>query len=78
MTGEKFDLLIRNGAVIDGTGAPRENADIGVRGDRIAAVGDLSQSSGAVEEDAAGRIVCPGFVDVHTHDDNSLLDRPDL
>lgn len=78
MTAEKFDLLIRNGDVVDGTGAARARADIGVRGDRIEAVGDLSQSSGAVEENATGRIVCPGFVDVHTHDDNSLLDRPDL
>lgn len=78
MTSEKFDLLIRNGEVIDGTGSPRFKADIGVRGDRIAAIGDLSAAAGAVEENAAGRIVSPGFVDVHTHDDNSLLDRPDM
>ena len=78
MNTGKFDLLIRNGDVIDGTGTPRVQADIGVSGDRIAAIGDLSQARGAVEEDAAGRVVCPGFIDVHTHDDNSLFDRPDM
>jgi N-acyl-D-amino-acid deacylase len=78
MDSDRFDLVIRNGDVIDGTGAPRARADVGVRGDRIAAVGDLSRATGAAEVDAAGRVVCPGFVDVHTHDDNSLLDRPDM
>ena len=78
MTAEKFDLLIRNGDVVDGTGAKRRKMDVGIKGDRVAAVGDLSQATGSVEEDATGRIVCPGFVDVHTHDDNSLFDRPDV
>jgi N-acyl-D-amino-acid deacylase len=78
MTEGRFDLLIRNGDIIDGTGAPRVRADLGVRGDRIAAIGDLSQTQGASEIDAAGRIVAPGFIDVHTHDDNCLLDRPDM
>ena len=74
----RFDLLIRHGDLIDGTGSARRKADIGVAGDRIAAVGDLAEASAAVEADASGRVVCPGFIDVHTHDDNSLLDRPDM
>jgi N-acyl-D-amino-acid deacylase len=78
MTSEKYDLLIRNGDIIDGTGAKRVRADVGIRGDRIAAIGDLSDANAVAEENAAGRVVCPGFVDVHTHDDNSLLDRPDM
>ena len=78
MNTDRFDLLIRNGDVIDGTGAARVRADVGVQGDRIAAVGDLSRASGAVEANAAGRVVCPGFIDVHTHDDNALLDQPDM
>ena len=78
MNNGKYDLVIRNGEVIDGTGAPRFRADVGVTGDRVAAVGDLSGARGAVEEDAAGRVVSPGFIDVHTHDDNSLFDRPDM
>jgi N-acyl-D-amino-acid deacylase len=78
MNTDRFDLVIRNGDVIDGTGAPRTRADVGIRGDRIVAIGDLSRASGSSEVNAAGRVVCPGFVDVHTHDDNSLLDRPDM
>lgn len=55
MATDRFDLLIRNGDVIDGTGSPRIKADVGVRGDRIAAIGDLSRARGAVEADAAHR-----------------------
>jgi N-acyl-D-amino-acid deacylase len=63
-----FDLVIRGGLVVDGTGAEPAVADIGVRGDRIVAVGaDLPE--GGREIDATGRIVTPGFVDVHTHYD---------
>ena len=78
MANEKYDLIVRNGEVIDGTGSSRLMADIGVRGDRIGAVGDLSQASGDVEFDAANRIVAPGFIDVHTHDDHALLSKPDM
>jgi len=78
MTDQRFDLVIRNGDIIDGTGATRFRADLGVRGDRIAEIGDLSQARGGKEIDAAGRVVAPGFIDVHTHDDNCLLDKPDM
>ena len=74
----EFDLILRNGTVIDGAGTPRRAADVAIRGDRIAAIGDLSGDTGAVEIDAAGLIVAPGFIDVHTHDDHALLSKPDM
>ena len=63
-----FDLVIRGGTVVDGTGAPAFEADVGVRDGRIAAVGRIA-GSGAEEIDARGQIVTPGFVDIHTHYD---------
>jgi N-acyl-D-aspartate/D-glutamate deacylase len=64
----EFDLVIRGGTVVDGTGtAPRE-ADVGLIGNRIAAVGTIA-GSGAEEIDAKGKLVTPGFVDIHTHYD---------
>lgn len=62
-----YDLIIRGGTVIDGTGSARVRADVGVRGDRIAAVGSLIGCSAAREIDATGQVVTPGFVDLHTH-----------
>jgi N-acyl-D-amino-acid deacylase len=72
------DFILRGGAVIDGSGAPRFRADVAIAGDRIAAVGDAAKSSGAREIDCAGKIVAPGFVDVHTHDDRALLATPEM
>ncbi|MGH8790506.1 MAG: N-acyl-D-amino-acid deacylase family protein [Cupriavidus necator] len=71
-----FDLIIEGGTVIDGTGAPRQDCDIGVRSGRITALGDLRSAIASARQDAAGRIVAPGFIDVHTHDDRLLLDAP--
>lgn len=62
-----FDLLIRSGVVIDGSGTPRRAADIGVIGDTIAAVGNLNGSTGKIEINASGLIVTPGFIDMHAH-----------
>ena len=59
-----FDVLVTGARVVDGTGGPSTDADIGLRGDRIAAVGDLSGSEAARTIDAAGRVVAPGFVDM--------------
>ncbi len=73
-----FDLLIRNATIVDGTGAPRFAGDIGIRGDRIARIGDLSQFAGDVEIDQGGRIAAPGFIDAHTHDDRLMLSNPDM
>lgn len=71
-----MDLIVRGGRVADGTGAPLRRADVGVEGDRIAAVGDLREARAPVELDAAGQVVAPGFIDIHTHADIALLARP--
>ena len=63
-----FDLVVRGGTVVDGTGGGAFEADVGVKDGRIAAVGRIS-GSGAQEIDARGQIVTPGFVDIHTHYD---------
>lgn len=66
------DILIRGGAVIDGTGAPERAADVAIADDRIVAVGKLDVRAATVIE-AQGRVVAPGFIDTHTHDDRLLL-----
>jgi N-acyl-D-amino-acid deacylase len=71
-----FDLLIRNATIVDGTRAPRYQADIGITGGRIAAIGRLEK--GEHEIDATGRIAAPGFIDAHTHDDRLMLSAPDM
>jgi N-acyl-D-aspartate/D-glutamate deacylase len=71
-----FDLLIRGGTVVDGTGAPGRPADVGVLGDRILAVGDLTGvdgNSAVTVIDAIRRVVTPGFIDPHGHSDGSLF-----
>ena len=73
----EFDVLIRNGEVVDGSrNGQRRRADVGIQDDRIAAIGDLRSSSGETEIDAAGRIVAPGFIDVHIHSEIELLGGP--
>lgn len=79
-TSRPYDLILRNGTVIDGSGAPRVAADVAVAGARIAAVGapgSLRQPAHR-EIDISGRIVAPGFIDSHTHDDNAVLRTPDM
>ncbi|CAN5118695.1 D-aminoacylase [soil metagenome] len=71
-----FDVLIEGGLVIDGTGAPRLRADVGVSGGRIAVVGTLDGERARRTIDAAGLHVCPGFVDMHAHSDLQLLADP--
>lgn len=68
-----YDILITGGLVVDGTGAPGYYADIGIRGDRIAAVGNLSKASAGRVIEARGLVVAPGIIDIHTHSDYSLL-----
>src|SRR2546426_12422103 len=65
---ERFDLLVRGGLLIDGTGAPARPGDLGVRGGRMAAVGTVQGTADRVL-DADGAVVAPGFVDIHTHYD---------
>src|SRR5262245_27041133 len=69
-----FDLIIRGGHIVDGTGNPWFAGDVGVRGDRIATVGNLSNARARREIDARGLVVAPGFIDMHTHSDQPLLD----
>ena len=73
-----FDLLIQGGTVIDGTRAPRFDADVGLRDGLIVAIGDLAGHPAAQVLDARGCIVAPGFIDAHTHDDQALLRQPDM
>ncbi len=75
---KNFDLLIRHATVIDGTGASRYIADIGITGDRIAKIGDLSAYSAKNEIDLGGRVAAPGFIDAHTHDDRMMLSDPEM
>ena len=71
-----FDVLIRNGRIIDGSGLPWFRADVGITGDRVAAVGPLAKAEAHTVLDAAGKVVCPGFVDAHVHGDLALLADP--
>jgi N-acyl-D-amino-acid deacylase len=73
-----LDLVIRHGQIIDGTGAGRFSGDIGIAGDRIAALGELGSQAGAMEIDASGCVVAPGFIDAHAHDDIAVLAEPDM
>ena len=71
-----FDVLIRNGMVVDGSGTKPFAADVGVEGDRITLVGRANGAQAKTEIDAAGKAVCPGFVDPHSHADLTVF-RPD-
>jgi N-acyl-D-amino-acid deacylase len=75
--GQRYDLVIRNATVIDGTRAPRYQADVGVTADRISRIGTVTEKGG-IEIDASGRVLAPGFIDAHTHDDRLMLSAPDM
>ena len=70
-----LDLIIRNGTVIDGTGSPKFKADIGIQDDLVIRIGEVTDSASS-EINASGSIVTPGFIDLHTHSDNSFLIDP--
>lgn len=77
----KFDVVISGGRLIDGTAAPGRNMDVGISGDRIAAVAapeDALDWWGNLNIDASDRVLAPGFIDVHTHDDNAVLATPTM
>ncbi len=72
----EYDIVIRAGSVIDGTGGPARRADVGIVGDRIVAIEPHLAGVGHTEIDALGRIVTPGFVDIHTHLDAQIAWDP--
>jgi N-acyl-D-amino-acid deacylase len=73
-----YDLILRNGTLIDGSGEPRRDADIAIKGDRIVAIGERGTLKGDNELDVSGKVVAPGFIDVHTHDDTALIENPGM
>lgn len=76
-TATAFDLLIVGARVIDGTGSPWFQADLGVRGDRIAAIGNLASAAATTRIDARGLVIAPGFIDPHVHARARIFELPD-
>ena len=68
-----LNIKIINGTIVDGTGAKAYTADVGIQNDRVAVIGDLKDVESGIVIDAAGKIVAPGFIDMHTHSDISML-----
>lgn len=64
-----YDIIIKNGTIIDGSGEPMYRADIGISGERIVKIGKLQNEKGETEIDASDRLICPGFIDVNNHSD---------
>jgi N-acyl-D-amino-acid deacylase len=68
-----LNIKIVNGTIVDGTGRNADRADVGIQNDRITAIGDLTDAESLVMIDASRKIVAPGFIDMHTHSDISML-----
>ena len=77
-TSPAFDLIIRGGTVIDGTRAPRFQADVGITDGRIAVIGPLDNRTAAREIDATGRIVAPGKAELWAGDHNGLAQKAEV
>ena len=74
--GTDYDVIIKGGTLIDGTGTPRKVTDIGIRDGKLAKVGGLRDATAARIVDATGRIIAPGVIDVHTHYDGAIFWDP--
>jgi N-acyl-D-amino-acid deacylase len=74
----QYQTLIRNALVIDGRNRPAYPADVALRDGRIECIGALDGARAEAEIDAAGRVLAPGFIDVHTHDDSVVIRRPQM
>src|SRR5262245_9633053 len=70
---QSFDVLINGGTVYDGTGGPPRRADVGIRGDQIAAIGNLARAGAKTVIDARGLAVAPGFINMLSHSETSLI-----
>ena len=75
---QPYDLLITGGSVLNGEGTPAVRADVGIRGGRIAAIGNLQTATAARRIDASGLTVAPGFIDMHNHSDYTILVGPEV
>src|SRR5215831_9528487 len=76
-TGQQpYDIVITGGSVLNGEGTPAVRTDVGIRGARIATIGDLSAAAAARRIDASGLTVAPGFIDMHNHSDYTILVEP--
>lgn len=73
---DAFDIVIRNGIIIDGTGTPARKSDLAIKGDTIALIGDIAPQGCPNVVDAAGLVVAPGFIDMHSHSDFLCLVCP--
>ena len=71
-----FDILIKNGTIIDGTGGLRYKSDLGITGGKISAIGSLEEAEAGTVIDGTDLVVSPGFIDMHSHSDVTLLDDP--
>jgi N-acyl-D-aspartate/D-glutamate deacylase len=76
VSAQNYDLVIAGGIVVDGSGSPGRRADVAIQGSRIAAIGDLKSAARKRTIDATGHIVAPGFIDMHNHSDDTLIDDP--
>lgn len=74
----RFDIVIRDVQIIDGTGAAPYHADVGIRGERIAAIGGLADAEAVETVEGQGNYLAPGFIDVHTHDDTNVIRAPEM
>jgi dihydroorotase/N-acyl-D-amino-acid deacylase len=76
LAGQEYDLVVRDGRIVDGTGAPWVRADVAVTGDTIVAIRPRIEGSARRTIDAAGRVVAPGFIDIHTHAARGIFEVP--
>src|SRR6187549_1377869 len=73
---QPYDIVITGGSVLNGEGTPVVRTDVGIRGGRIATLGDLGTAAATRRIDAAGLTVAPGFIDMHNHSDYTILVEP--
>ena len=73
----KYDIIFKNGLLVDGSGSEPVRLDVAVQGSKIAALGKFTDDKAAKVIDISGKVLSPGFIDVHTHDDNAVLKSPE-